>query len=208
MYQSINKAKPGQSLRTSEKVLLLVAFLALLFFVWDWFWLTPYENEQAALLAKEKTTQQDLKKLTIRKDLLDRLAESGPDAALKFELQRLNRAIEITDQKIEDISIDLSTSETVPGTIQMILANMQGLIVRQVVTLPAEKLIQEEADLELVRQGFELSFEGGFEDTMQFLRVLEKSEKLFYWESLHYQLTQPTLATVKLKIFVIGGIDG
>lgn len=212
-----NGQKMFHTMRPSERILSVLASLALVFFVWDWLWLSPSDANRVDLIAREEAAKTSLSKLNARKALLDRLAHSGPSAILKSELQSLRDQIFELDQQLEALSVGLIASDKVPALLQSVLLNMHGLQVVSLKTLPTEAILydgksslsnEKKLSIELFRHGFELIFEGEFDNTLAFLKGLEKNERQFYWDELTYEIKKSPSARIELTVFILSTGEG
>lgn len=206
-----------ESFKTSERLLLMGAFLALVYLIWEFLLMQPLLRQVDILETRERSAQQALQSAQAEYTVLSGLLERDPNAALSRELQGLRTQLQRVDQRLEHYAGALIGARDLPRVMHDMLQQAEPVHLLRVATLPKERVrtepsgaqeddrqVQHNPDaLQLYRHGVRLEFEGSFHNVVHLLQSLEQSKAQFYWDNLDYQVSNFPVAKVVLNVFTL-----
>jgi MSHA biogenesis protein MshJ len=198
------------ALQIRERVLLLVACLAVLFFLVDTFGFQPVVMRQQQ--ARQDITDQELKLelLRSRSGLLGGTAGSTPSATraqLRAELDKLA-------ERIKSRLGGMLAPDQAASVLEQVLTQEAGLTLHKV-NAWSEPMTATEAGTGasvavsgIGRYELELQLEGSYLATLGYLRALEGLPWNFFWKGVEFEITEYPKARVTLQIYTLGLMEG
>lgn len=205
------------SFKVSERLLLLGAFLATVYLIWEFMLMQPLSRQVAIFEARERSAVQTIQSNEAELSVLSGLLARDPNAALNLELQGLRAQLQGVDQRLDHYAGALIGAKELPRVMHDMLQQAQPVHLLRVATLPKERVRTEPSTtqeddskvqfnpdaLQLYRHGVRLEFESSFQSVFQLLKSLEQSDAQFYWDSFDYQVTNFPVAKVVLNVFTL-----
>lgn len=195
-----------------ERLLLLLAAIALSYGAWDQLLMQPL-SEQQQRTASELSAQRQLLVQGEQEILLllgdDREAAS-PEAR---EIEALQAEVNALDERLRAATEGLMPPQRMTHALKELLASESGLQLTSLQSKPPQRQQQpdESADGEerataepaLYRHGFSLRFEGDYLATLRYLRALETLPWRVYCERLQFQSEAYPRASIILDMYTL-----
>jgi len=198
------------ALQLRERVLLLFACLAVVFFLVDVLGFQPVFKQQQQARQDISDHESQLEMLRIRSGLLGGAAGDDP-ATMRTRLQA----------QLDDLAALLKARlggmlapEQAASILEQVLAQEAGLTLQEV-NASAEPLTamdystgENVAVSGVGRYELELQLEGSYLATLGYLRALEALPWNFFWEGVEFEVTEYPKARVTLDIYTLGLLEG
>jgi MSHA biogenesis protein MshJ len=190
-----------------QRVLLLVASLALLFFMADSFAIQPTLRQQQA--DKQAITDWELK-LDVLRQRSSLLSGHGPDS----QRDEMHAQLAQLDARLHERLGGLLAPDQATRVLEQVLAQEQGLVLREMsagsMPLTGMEILGEETlpGAGIGRYQLQLQFEGSYLATLRYLRALEALPWKFFWEGVDYEVTAYPTARITLDIYTLGLVRG
>ena len=203
-YQQITMRVDSLQLR--ERVLLLIVSIVMLYFLADSMGFQPIFKNQQLLLQDINDQGIQLEILRARSTQLYREPtdeQSIPIVELQQELTSFGNKLQLRLDSM--LSPDKATS-----ILEQVMTHEDGLTLNAVNTR-LTSLTSIEADTgksivfeDINRYEIELQLEGGYLETLYYLRALEALPWRFFWTGITYVTTEYPKASVDLEIYTFG----
>ena len=188
-----------------QRIMLLLAGLALLFLVGDTLAIQPALQQQKVLRQAITDWQLRLDILRERTGLLGEDPDSGTRSGHADMLARLARL----DTRINDQLGGLLAPEQAVEVLKQVLQQEKDLKLLEVtaVSMPLagdDPPESEPSAASIGRYHIELRLQGDYLATLRYLRALENLSWKFFWESVEFEVTSHPQAWTTLAIYTLG----
>jgi len=207
------------ALSLRERVILLLAVLACVSFIWAQFFYLGFEKKlKQAQLEMRQQQQVSVEQSDQLSLLMTRLAHD-PNAVLLKEQASLQTKLDALKQDIEERLRNLIEPELMADVMKKVLSDYQGLRLISAKNLPAAPLeIESKGNAEkqdrdskaqavLFSHAFQMELKGDYFQTLAFLKRLEEM-KGFYWTMLHYEVEDYPQARIMLQLSTLSLEEG
>ena len=190
-----------------QRVLLLAASLALLFFMADSFAIQPTLKKQET--SKQAITDWDLK-LDVLRMRSGLLTGHDPDA----RRDEMRSQVTLLDARLHERLGGLLAPDQAVDVLAQVLAQEQGFSLREVNAsskpLTGMEILGENVlpGAGIGRYQLQLQLEGSYLATLRYLRALENLPWKFFWEGVDYEVTEYPTARITLDIYTLGLLGG
>jgi len=209
------------ALSMRERVILLLAVLAAVLFIWAQFFYLGFEKHlkqaQQELRQEQQRSIDQSDQLSL---LMTRLAHD-PNAVLLKEQSELQAQLDTLKQNIEERLRHLIEPELMADVMKKVLSDYKGLRLISAKNLPAapleidtkEKAVSKEKDeasksqAVLFSHAFQMELSGDYFQTLAFLKRLEQMQG-FYWSMLHYEVQDYPQAKITLQLSTLSLDEG
>jgi len=198
------------ALQIRERVLLLVACLAVLFFLIDTFGFQPVFVQQRQARQDITDRELQLEQLRSRSGLLDIATGSDPAATRA----RLRVESDELEERVKSRLGGMLAPDQAASVLEQVLAQEAGLTLHKVDAW-SEPMTATEADTGasvavsgIGRYELELQLEGSYLATLNYLRALEKLPWKFFWKDVEFEVTEYPKARVTLQIYTLDLLEG
>jgi MSHA biogenesis protein MshJ len=192
-----------------ERLLLLAAVLAVIWFLSDRLWLTPQWQQEALLAEKIEKTQQASAGFQAQISRLEAALSRDPNAENKRRLEALQRQSQELDRQLR------SERQTMidPALMPQVLDEMLGDLPLRLVSLkklPPEIEIdsQTEGVPKVYRHGLRIELTGSYQDTLDYLRRLEGLPWRLAWEAMDIEMKRYPDASIVLTLYTLSFDEG
>lgn len=204
----------GLSLR--ERALILLAALGVLFAAWDLTVLQRIESDVAQRGSLREQLERRSAELAASRDALESLLVSDPHAEKRRRQSDLRLEIERVDELLRYHTGALVPPEEMVRLLRSLLATRPAIHVVSLEALGAEPLVAEAgtrplapgAELPVYKHAMRIELRAGFEETHAFLREMEQLPWSFFWDQLHYEVTDYPEARVSLVVYTLSSREG
>ncbi|WP_049629546.1 MSHA biogenesis protein MshJ [Cellvibrio sp. pealriver] len=211
----------------SERVLIFLTSLAVIFLLWNFLVQARFDRERADLNSQltQMTTEQKSQESQIA--TLTQTMASDPAIAKKNEINRLTGNIANIESQLSGLSQGLISAEQLPKVLQEVLLRTSSVTLLQVRTLavtelqlaesPAVQNPQNSAASNIgsntggtgvYKHGVLIRVAGSYPQLIQLMKEIENLEWKFYWESLDYTVEQYPNATIDIRVFTLSSEEG
>ncbi|MFC3123046.1 hypothetical protein [Agaribacter flavus] len=138
-----------------------------------------------------------------RQALVDQLA-TDPDEQIKAKIVRLNSRLDELNEKFSR-ELDLLVSpKAMPLLLRQLFSEASSLQLNTMKSIPPRPLFSElNAQQALFEHGIQLSFEGSYFATRDFLENAENLGWKLYWKKLEYQVGEYPNANTELELYTL-----
>jgi MSHA biogenesis protein MshJ len=209
-----------QSLSQQQRVLALVFFLAVFYFIWTIVWESYYTKSKAEADGQIAELQEKIKVISTAQERVKAL-RSDPDILatqkkleeLREQLQQISRRLVSSKQMLDQLKGVFAKDPEIKFTH---IQNMGSIpfSLEETGKEPNKKNDTQNPATVAVPQApfyqhvFEISFTGNYFATQRYLQQLEKLPGQLYFDSIDYQVQKYPLATVTLKVHTISLDEG
>lgn len=203
--KSLGVAIDKQPLRS--RMFIFGAGLFLIYFLWSLIFSTPLNNQKKLLQEQTQTLQTQVS------DLQEKIQKKQADLAIqrnqqkRMTLEELRKKLDQTIKIHEEEMIPRNHMAEILRTLllkngQMRLISLNSLPSEPVITSKKEGVFVSE-NSELFTQPILLTFSGSFSDTLNYLKKIETTKWVIFWDSLNYTVKTYPEATIELKVHTL-----
>lgn len=190
-----------------ERMLTYLSGVAVLFVVWDLALLSPQMNKTEKVNSQLQQLEQKLAARAQEATILAQGVGSNIDQEKHQQLEGLNQQIETLNSEMSGMSFGLVPPDELLIVVKEVLERSNELTIFRIEYLPPEKVqIGQASQLDsrgaagVYKHTVELSLEGTYFDLLEYLQGLEELPWRLYWEGLTYEVSNPPLGDIELRI--------
>lgn len=211
------------SLTVRERAMIMLGVLAIIYFVWDGFFMRPLDVQHSRTSAQLETKRAELSGLNFQLQEAIAAQQIDPDAENRAKLERLRREIALLDEEIRATTRQLidpaRMTEVLRTVIHQIggltLTNLEGLGVSPLLTTTDTRRARDAAEVSATesdangdlagayRHGMRIRFRGDYLNTLEYLRKLEALEWDFFWDSADFLIKQYPDGETTITIYTL-----
>lgn len=196
----------ARSLR--ERVLVLIALLAMIGILWDSLLMRPVERSRKQLIPEVANLREEVNRINQTIEAIASVARTDPNAALHSQLTVARGGIADLDKQLGGLTNGLIAPEEMIQVLKRVLDQTAPLKLTSLRTLPSEPLSAlmpgEVLPSQVFRHGVELELTGNYLDVVSFLRKVNKLPWRFYWQALELDVEAHPLLRVKITAYTLG----
>lgn len=196
------------ALSLRERVLVLIALLAVIGIVWDSFLMRPLERSRTRLTPEVANLRVEVDRLNSTIEQLAREGAIDPDRLLHEQVEQTRTGIGDLDKQLGGLTQGLIAPEEMVEVLKQVLARTPPLQLLSLSTLPSEPLAAlmpgEILPSQVFRHGVALELEGEYLDVVEFLRALDALPWSFYWQTLELDVTEHPTVRVRVTAHTLG----
>lgn len=214
------------ALSLRERILLLIALLVVIYTAWDQLLMIPLQEERSRILSQIETTTDNLDKLNNKIQVMTRTLEQNQAEKQRAKLAKLSSDIQELDRQIAELAGQLIPAEEMAEILEQMLTHDDRLTLTHVENLPPEPLLSEsERQMgqsgsgnkgasnvppppPIYRHSVVIKFEGGFMETLDYIKVLESLPQLFFWDRIEYSVDEFPKAKVSITVSTLSFQEG
>lgn len=175
------------SLTLRERVLVFLAVVAVVAFIWHTAFMAPLNARQEQAREEIENLRERVTEANNMVSEVIRNRESDPDAERRARLQELEQSMSELDERLADLTGDLIEPRRMAEVLEQILERQSGLELVSLRALEPTPLLEDE-DLEgvgnIYRHGVRIEMLGSFNDILSYLKALEELDSNLYWGRL------------------------
>ncbi|MBK5942652.1 type II secretion system protein GspM [Halorhodospira halophila] len=207
--QALQKLNDALNARTPrERVLLVVAVLALIGAGWYYLHFEPMQQRGADAQQRIQSAEDRIRALRIERNSLQAELDGDPDAEIRDELDALRQELQSLGQAVGERMPEFIEPDRMRQVLHALLVEQQGARLIRLERLPAEEVVgpdEDEAGPQIFRHAVYMEFEADYATTVEYLQAVEELEWQFAWESLDYDVTEHPRARVRVQLHTISG---
>lgn len=211
----------GMSMR--ERVILLLAVIAVLYLVWTLLFLNPLNNQVDNLQTRQQALENQVRDLQAQEQIFSQASGQNPNASKLRQVEHLRQRLVALDEELQTLAVGLVPADMLPQVLHDVLSSTGELELLGMQTLPVERLsisgeaqsaeTGETADaapqqVDVYRHAVELKVRGSYFAVARYMKALEDLQWRFYWDTLNYQVEQYPLATATLEVYTLSAGEG
>lgn len=196
------------ALSLRERVLVLLAALALIAVLWDTLLMRPMERSRKRIEPDVAALRAEVERLNATITEVADQQGRDPNAVLKARVQQERTGIADLDRQLGGLTSTLIAPEQMVQVLDQVLDRSKRLGLVGLRSLPAEPLASlvpgEALPSQIFRHGVEIELEGTYLDLLDYLRALDQLQWRFYWQALELDATSHPRLRVKLTAYTLG----
>ena len=202
------------ALSTRERVLVLVAVLAMLIAAAQFLFFGPLQQQRKTEQEMQVDIQRRYEQLENELAQLQAWQSKQEDGS---QLATVQQQLDSIDHQIGQLSQRMVPPEQMTALLQQLLAREQGMQVLALEKLPLTAAGDENSDeanaetsndLPLYRHRIRLSLRGSYFDSLRYLQAMEALPWTVYWDSLDYQVEDYPQGVLTIEIATLGQEKG
>ena len=200
-----------------ERALVFGAVLVLLFTLWNELLMIPTEHKSKQAASQIEATEKRIASLDKQIEAIKKNAKQDPGKIVRDNLVRYSRELSELDQQIAKLAKNLISPKKMALVLQEMLVQVSGLNIIEVKSLEARPLLESSAN-EMTQQNGDLDkgtaspvlgvyqhrvvieFEGEFQQTVQYLKMLEAMSWQIFWDHIDYTVEEYPKARVTIGV--------
>lgn len=196
------------ALSLRERVLVLLAALALIAVLWDSLLMQPMERSRKRMEPDVAALRAEVERLHVAITELADQRGGDPNAVLRARVQQERTGIADLDRQLGGLTSALIAPEQMVQVLDQMLDRSKRLGLVALRSLPAEPLASlvpgEALPSQIYRHGVEIELDGTYLDLLDYLRALDQLQWRFYWQTLELDVTSHPRLRVKLTAYTLG----
>lgn len=203
------------TLQVRERVIVILALLALLYLLLTSVFVTPFLKSHQQL--KSTINGSTLKKQELQQEqqtLLTQLS-ADPNKTLQIEIDELNTSVAELDQKLQDLSLGMVPADALVQILEDVLRQTEQVTLVRLAVAPARELqlttidsATEIANTGVFKHMVSVTVQGKYFDIQKYLQKLEALPWSFYWQDLQYDVDGYPKATAVLRVYTLTTEEG
>ncbi len=204
------------ALTIRERGMVLLAVLAVMIFLWDSFLMSPLDTRQQRLQAELESKRAEISGLGIQMGQLVKQQQQDPNAEARAELQTLRQELATLDEEISSTTQELVDPARMPQLLRTVinrtaglnLTTLEGLGVTPLMTAKQEQSQDSAAGSGETftagyKHGMRIHFQGGYLETLEYLRKLEALEWNFFWDRIEFNVRDYPEASADIRLYTL-----
>lgn len=193
------------ALSKREKIIIIVAVSAGLWFGWDTFFFQPTHKKKLALIDEMSNLNQQISDKQIIAITLEHTTHIDPNQTNKNELVELKAEYEHLQEQMMKGEKSFVPPHLMAVALGDILNQNSQLTLIKLDTLPVATLIKSKQAQKnpIYKHGLEITFSGSYLDTLNYLKALEALPWHFIWESVDFQVKDYPIAETTIKTYTL-----
>jgi len=216
------------ALSLRERGLILVIALFVFYGLWDTLLMQPLDGKQEKLSKQLEQTQQEVLSLQQQAQTIVASHAADPNAKNRVKLEKLQKELDAIKEELKQSTAHLIPPEQMAKVLETVLKQSDGLnfvgleglgVTPLVKEGTVEGIIDVEHDISKADDeqgvfpvaplqmaylhGLRIEFEGGYLDTLDYLRKLEALPWAFFWDSIDYQVEEYPKAVSSITIYTL-----
>jgi MSHA biogenesis protein MshJ len=192
-----------------ERVLVLIALLAVTAVIWDGLLMRPLDRQSKRLQPEVASLREEVERINRTVQELGRQeSQADPNRAVQEQVTAARGGLDDLNQQLGGLTRGLIAPEEMVEVLEQVLTHTAPLELLSLRTLPAEPLAAlvpgEVLPSQLYRHGVEVQLSGTYLELLGFLREMEKLHWRFYWQSLELEVEEHPRLRVKLTAYTLG----
>lgn len=197
-------AARGDALSRRERLLVLLAVLAVVFFVLNGLLLDPVAQRARILEGQLAGDRTQIASIRQQLQALAAVPVEDPDAAGRARLEVVSQQLQQVSAMLEDAQQDLVSPDRMASLLEDILKKNGQLKLLSLRTLsPDEKTESGAGALPVFRHGVELKVQGRYLDLFNYLRALEGLSWHMLWGNAALSADPAPLSTLTVTIYTL-----
>lgn len=194
------------ALQLRERLLLLVCSIVFIYFLADSVGFQPVLEEQQVLLDEIKSKEHQFEILLARSYQLDGEVNDDPAVALDELRLEFNSVVHRLQAKLEN----MLSPDKAADILEQVMAYEDGLRLEEISTRQVSMVsdgverVGEGLYSDIKRYELQLQLEGGYLQTLRYLRALEALPWKFFWTDVDFSITDHPVARVDLEVYTLG----
>ena len=211
-----------------ERGLILVIALFVFYGLWDTLLMQPLDAKQEKLSKQLEQTQQEVLGLQQQAQTIVELHGVDPNAKNRAKLEKLQKELDAIKEELKQSTAHLIAPKDMAKVLETVLKQSEGLNFVRLEGLGVTPLVKEgtvegiidvEQDISKADDeqgvfpvaslqmaylhGLRIEFEGGYLDTLDYLRKLEALPWAFFWDSVDYQVEEYPKGMSSITVYTL-----
>ena len=205
-------------LSVRERVFILVAVLAVLYFPWQRGLWQPLQLHQAVLQSQLQQARAKNAELAAQAQVILARRDVDPDRAEKQRIAALQADIVKLDARLDAAMVGLVSPQQMPQILEDLLKRQKGLHLVRMENLPAVAVAlrndgksdaarkaskaagAEAGEPRLYRHALRIEFEGDYLSTLHYLQAIEGLSRRLFWTGFEFKVERYPKARVVLTV--------
>jgi MSHA biogenesis protein MshJ len=191
--------------RARERAVVATAAIVATLLLFEGAWWGP-ERELTAH-GKAEVLSLELQKAGIQTELdqLEQRESLDPDAAIREQLDALNRKLVDLDANLRGQTLQILAPEQMPSVLRDLIGNVRGLRITGIRSELPERLVNSANDNlpVLYRHGLVIELQGEYLALLDYVRELEELPWRFYWLGLDVQANGRAPRQFRLHVYTV-----
>lgn len=202
-WKNIQKLIASRSLR--ERAILFGAVFILIFYVWLVYVFDAMNASQDATQRQINSTVTQINNELTRSQQIQNTYTSDPNAFARTRRNELQAQVDAIDSQLLGLYGELILPSQMANILSDILRKETTLRLVSLENQAPEVLFDngEGSEIQVYRHGLNLQLEGGYLETIRFMKQVEELNVNFFWESLSYDVNVYPDGTINLNIFTL-----
>jgi MSHA biogenesis protein MshJ len=199
-----------------QRVLLLVAALAVLFAFWDAVLMRSAKARSVRAEADIEKLEKQVQALEAQSESIVQVLAADPNLDRRKRRAELQRQLAELDDRFNEQTADLIPPSEMVRVLKELLGHETMLQLVRVESLQAEPVLaanEIESDIppsriRIFKHGLVMELLGDYLSTLRYLEAVEALPWQFFWESFEYQVEEYPEGRVKLKVLSLSTTEG
>jgi MSHA biogenesis protein MshJ len=203
-----------------ERWMVLLACLGVIYAIFDLAWLAPQFEGRRQAEQRLEDAQSELERTKTRAQEVAALWEVDPDRVSRRRQVELKRQIAELELRLDGLTQGLIPPEHMVAVLEGILARGENLQLIRLESLPAVPLFRsssvnpgaeeggDQSGAQLYRHGFVLELQGGYAETLRYLRAIEEQSWQLFWDGIRFEVIDYPKANVEIKLHTLSQREG
>lgn len=199
-----------------QRVLLLVAIVAVLFTVWDAVLMRSVKGQAETAETEFDVLEMQVRALDLEAEATVKVLATDPYLERRQRKTQLESQLKDLDARFHAQTADLIPPAEMVRVLKELLTRETSLQLIRLESLPAEPLFAPDdtesgsapSRIPIFRHGLSIEMVGDYLSTLRYLEAVEKLPWKFFWESLSYDVIEYPRGRIRLKVLSLSTEEG
>lgn len=202
------------TLKASERILILVAILAATYMLWDMTYQAYIDSETARIETEKERLNVEIAGIEQQIRDIAGKKQTDPNAQRRVTLFNLTKEVTSLDEQLKRMTVSLIDPKQMTELVENLLTNNSGLRLISLKSLGAKPLTlnpdngNQSDEGGVYMHGMVIEFEGGYFNTLDYIRTLERLPWQLYWGGIDYRVVDYPVARVSLLVYTLSLSEG
>jgi MSHA biogenesis protein MshJ len=167
-------------------------------------------------ILKTKSLKEKAEEITKKISEASEVVKSNPNLELSKRVEDAKKASVLLDQAIHDKTIKMVSPQDMNRILEYMVQQAEGLTLVKMDSLPVKALLQktknnenpEKTNMNIFEHGLSMELLGGYFETLDFLKELEKRRLNVVWDEISYEVQKYPVASVKILMHTLSLDEG
>jgi MSHA biogenesis protein MshJ len=196
-----------------ERVLVLLAAVALLWVVWESAFMGPLDRERRQRRQQLEVLRAEVQGLEQSVEAIVAQGAADPESRSRQQIEALKQDIAKLDEQLAGTTSGLIAPREMGRVLEQVLRRTSQLTLHGLRTLPPESLLtaeppKPEGGAQIYRHGVELEVGGTYLEMLRLLEALEALPWKFFWDRAEFAIEDAPRGRLKLRLYTLGLEEG
>lgn len=213
---SLKWVKKFDQLDMRSRLLIVIGVSVLMYFFWKTLIHQSIDNYKKSLIDQSEQLQESIKDMKDQISSAEDLIKQNPQLVLQKQVEEAKNKSVLLDKEIYKRTSSMVSPKDMNKIVATLIGQSKGLSLLKIDSLDKKAFSElknstsdsEKTKLNIFEHGISVEMMGGYFETMNFLRNLERNHLNVVWDELSYEVLEYPKAKIKLVMHTLSLDEG